>query len=138
MTHLHLLHSPLMVLCTIIRNKGFKVIKIKSTPKFIQQAEKAMSKEAFQELIDHLAIYPESGAMIPGTSGIPKIRWKTGKDNKGKSGGVRILYYYDKGILIVLLITLYRKSDKENIDASEKDSELKKLLPELLRRHCHE
>ncbi len=113
------------------------MIKIKATPKFIQQADKAMSKEALQELIDYLAVYPEAGAVIQGTGGIRKIRWKTGKDNKGKSGGVRILYYHDKGILIVLLITLYRKSDKENIDASEK-SELKKLLPELLWRHCHE
>lgn len=59
------------------------------------------------------------------------------ENNKGKSGGVRILYYYDKDILIVLLITLYRKSDQENIDASEK-LQLKKSLPELLRRYSHE
>ena len=96
-----------------------------------------MSAVARQELIDHLAVYPDSGAIIQGTGGIRKFRWKTGKNNKGKSGGVRILYYYDKDILIVLLITLYKKSDQENIDASEK-LQLKKLLPELLRRHGHE
>ena len=113
------------------------MIKVKATPRFVQQSEKTMSSEALQELIDQLVVYPESGAIIQGTGGIRKIRWKTGKNNKGKSGGVRVLYYYGKDILIVLLITLYRKSDKENIDPSEK-LQLKKLLPELLRRHCNE
>jgi hypothetical protein len=113
------------------------VIKVKATPRFVQQSQKAMSNEALQALIDHLAVYPESGAVIQGTGGIRKIRWQTGENNKGKSGGVRVLYYYDKNVLIILLITLYKKSDKENIDASEK-LQLKKLLPELLRRHGHE
>src|SRR3990167_11504764 len=99
-------------------------------------ADKAMSYEALQELIDSLALKPEQGVVISGTGGIRKIRWRTGKDNKGKSGGVRVLYYYEKKML-VLLITLYRKSDKENIDMSEKH-ELKKLLPELIRRHKNE
>lgn len=65
--------------------------------------------------------------MISGTGGIRKLRWQTGKNNKGKSGGVRALYYYDNKGLTVLLITLYRKSDQENIDAGEK-AYLKKIL----------
>lgn len=113
------------------------MIQIKATPKFIQLAQKAMTREALQELIDELALSPKKGTVIQGTGGIRKIRWRTGKDNKGKSGGVRVLYYYDKTIVIVLLITLFRKSDKDNINASEK-KELKKLLPELLRSYGYE
>lgn len=45
--------------------------------------------------------------------------------------------YYDKSALFILFVTLYRKSDKENIDANEKIM-LKKILPELLRRHAYE
>jgi hypothetical protein len=113
------------------------MIQIKATPKFLQLTQKVMTTEALQELVDELALYPEKGVVIQGTGGIRKIRWRTGKDNKGKSGGVRVLYYYDKDMLIVLLITLFKKSDKENIDANEK-AQLKKLLPELLRSYGHE
>jgi hypothetical protein len=113
------------------------VVQVKATPKFMQLVRKAMACEKLQELIDWLTLHPEAGVLISGTGGIRKIRWQTGNNNKGKSGGVRVLYYYDKHVLIVLLITLYRKSDKENIDASEKVY-LKKILPELLRVHSHE
>lgn len=113
------------------------MLQIKATPKFLQLAKQIMTSEALQELIDELALHPESGALIQGTGGIRKIRWRTGKDNKGKSGGIRILYYYNKGLLIILLITLFKKSDKENISAAEK-AQLRKLLPELLRSYGHE
>jgi hypothetical protein len=113
------------------------LIKIKATPKFIQLAQKVMTVEKLQELIDWLMLNPKAGALIAGTGGIRKLRWPTGKNNKGKSGGVRILYYYAENVLIVLLITLYRKSDQENIDAAEKAC-LKKILPELLRDYAHE
>lgn len=113
------------------------MIKVKATPKFIQLAKKILTSEALQELIDELSLQPEKGAVIAGTGGIRKLRWRTGKDNKGKSGGVRVLYFYDKSTVIVLLITVYKKNDKENIDAAEK-IELKKLLPELLEKYSHE
>lgn len=103
----------------------------------MQLAKKAITEDALQDLVDMLTISPEKGVLIQGTGGIRKIRWRTGKDSKGKSGGVRVLYYYDKDGLLVLLITLFRKSDRENIDAGEK-AELKKLLPEILRRYGHE
>ena len=111
--------------------------KIKSTPKFIQLAKKVITAEALQELIDELTVNPEKGIVITGTGGIRKLRWRTGKDNKGKSSGVRVLYYYDNNRVIVLLISLFRKSDKENIDTGEK-AELKKLLPELLEIYSNE
>jgi len=113
------------------------VIKVRATPKFIQSASKAMAPEALQELIDTLSLSPEQGILLTGTGGIRKIRWRTGKDAKGKSSGVRVLYYYDKKGLLVLLIALFKKSIKDNIDAAEK-SQLKKILPELLRSHSHE
>lgn len=113
------------------------IIKIKATQKFMKLAQKIMTNEALQALIDELALKPEDGAIIVGTGGIRKLRWRTGKDNKGKSGGVRVLYYYDKNRVVILLITLFRKSDKDNIDASEK-TELKKLLPELLEDYIYE
>ena len=113
------------------------MLQVKATPKFLKIAKRIMTPEVLQTLIDTLTLQPEKGPVIQGTGGIRKIRWRTGNDNKGKSGGVRVLYYYDKEIVVVLLITLFRKSDKENIDESEK-VQLKKLLPTLLRSYCNE
>lgn len=113
------------------------LIKIKATPKFLHLAQKIMSDQALQELIDNLALCPEQGVVLQGTGGIRKMRWRTGKDDRGKSGGIRILYYYEAEVLTVLLITLFKKSEKENIDAREK-TQLKKLLPELLRMFSDE
>ena len=96
-----------------------------------------MTTECLQELVDELTCNPEKGVVIAGAGGIRKLRWRIGKNNKGKSGGVRVLYYYDKGTLLILLITLFEKSDQDNIDASEK-IELKKLLPQLLEIYQHE
>lgn len=119
------------------KNKDIYVMQIKATPKFMQLAQKNITAVALQELIDELSLYPEKGVVIQGTGGIRKIRWRTGKDNKGKSGGLRVLYYYDEPTVLVLLISLFRKSEKENIDAAEREK-LKKLLPELLRSYDHE
>jgi len=105
------------------------MIEIKATPKFMRLAHKAMTEEVIQELIDTLALNPEMGDVIKNTGGIRKIRFRTGKGG-GKRGGVRVLYYYD-GKYLVLLVTLFKKSDQENIDAGEKE-ELRKLIDELL------
>ncbi|MCC2666483.1 MAG: RelE-like cytotoxic translational repressor of toxin-antitoxin stability system [Gammaproteobacteria bacterium] len=105
------------------------MIEVKATPRFMRLAKKAMTLEALQELIDTLALNPEQGAIIKDTSGIRKIRWKTGKGS-GKRDGLRVLYYFN-GEQLVLLITMFKKSDQENIDAGEKE-ELRRLIKELL------
>ncbi len=104
-------------------------IEVKATPRFMRLAKKAMTAEALQELIDTLALDPEQGAIIKNTGGIRKIRWMTGKGG-GKRGGLRVLYYFN-GEELVLLVTMFKKSDQENIDAGEKE-ELRNLIKELL------
>lgn len=111
-------------------------ITIKTTPAFDCKAKRALTAVALEELYDYLEDHPEKGDIIPGTHGVRKLRWKTGKDNKGKSGGIRVLYHYSKNILI-LLITFYEKSEKENITQLEKN-ELKKLIPQLVTKYKEE
>lgn len=108
-------------------------IYIKTTPAFDRKAEKLLSKDALEEFYDHIGQNPELGKIISGTSGVRKIRWKTGLNDKGKSGGVRILYHYSDDLLI-LLITAYGKSDKENITDSERN-DLKRSIPLLVAKY---
>lgn len=104
------------------------MIEIKATPRFMRLAKKLMTQEALQELIDFLVLNPEKVVLIRGSGGIRKIRWTTGKGG-GKRGGLRVCYFYD-GEQIVLLVTLFKKADQDNIDACEKE-ELRGLIKEL-------
>src|SRR5271170_656112 len=106
------------------------------TPSFEKKAGKMMSEEAREELFDHLHEHPDSGDVIAGTGGVRKLRWRTGRNNKGKSGGVRVLYHYTQSIL-VLLITLYEKSEKEDISQAEKNA-FKSEIPELVGTYLKE
>ena len=106
------------------------------TPVFKRKAKSLLIEETLEELLDYLEGHPEMGTLIQGTGGVRKLRWKSGKDNKGKSGGIRVLYHYSKDILI-LLITLYNKSEKENITQAERN-ELKRLMPELICKYREE
>lgn len=108
-------------------------IYIKTTPAFDRKATKLLSSESLEEFLDYIGENPEQGSVISGTGGIRKIRWKTGNNDKGKSGGVRILYHYSKNILI-LLITLFSKSEKENILPAERN-QLKQMMPMLLAKY---
>ncbi len=89
--------------------------------------------DALEELLDYLERHPNKGSVIQGTGSIRKLRWYSGKNNKGKSSGVRILYHYSKEKL-VLLITLYAKSKKEDITSKEKQ-QLKLLVPTLVEKY---
>lgn len=63
-----------------------------------------------------LALHPEKGDLIPGSGGLRKIRW-LGKV-RGKSGGVRIIYYYKSREGQIWLLTIYSKNEYENIPVS--------------------
>lgn len=106
---------------------------LKTTPAFEKKAKQLPTEEMLDKLYEHLEIHPEKGALISGTGGIRKLRWKTGKNNKGKSGGVRILYHYSQNIL-VLLITIYGKSEQDNISQKERNL-LKEIIPEFIAKY---
>ncbi len=59
-------------------------ISIKTTPAFDRKAAKLLSPEILEEFFDHIGQSSETGEVITGTGGVRKIRWQTGKNNKGK------------------------------------------------------
>lgn len=108
-------------------------IYIKSTPAFDRKSVNLMTEKALEDFYDYIEKNPEKGKIISGTGGVRKIRWEKGDNAKGKSGGVRILYHYSDDLL-VLLITLFGKSEKENISQSERN-ELKRTVPLLVAKY---
>ena len=79
-------------------------------------------KEEFLTLIDSLEQNPEQGKYLG--KNCYKIRLAVASKGKGKSGGARIITNFVISNDTVYLLSIYDKSEKENLT----DSELEELL----------
>lgn len=100
---------------------------VKSIAVFEKQAKRLIKKYAslkneLLDLIQELKENPELGTSI-GQSCF-KIRLSIASKNKGKSGGARIITNFVVTEDIVYLLSIYDKSEKENLS----DKELDELL----------
>jgi len=92
------------------------------TAEFQKQAAKIWTEDERLEFISWLAANPDAGDVIPGSKGLRKVRWQ--RAGMGKRGGVRVVYIHLVTSEVVLLLTLYTKSERQNIGVVE----LKRLL----------
>ena len=74
-----------------------------------------LTEDEYLGLQSFLVKYPTTGNVVPGSGGVRKLRW--GLAGKGKRGGVRVIYYFKKSDDEIWLLTLYGKSETENIPA---------------------
>lgn len=97
-----------------------KFITFIETPIFEEDRKALLSDEEYQAFQAYMLDNFHLGGFIQHTGGCQKIRWKLSGNNKGKSGGVRIIYYSltAKGKLYLLM--MYPKSEKDNMNAAEK------------------
>jgi mRNA-degrading endonuclease RelE of RelBE toxin-antitoxin system len=82
---------------------------------FTKYVYEYLSDDEYLGLQSFLLQYPESGKVVPGSGGVRKIRWAM--SGKGKSGGVRVIYYFKRQDDEIWLLTLYSKNEVENIPA---------------------
>ncbi len=101
-----------------------KKIQIIETPIFTNDIDKLLSVEEFRKLQLELVFLPEKGNLIKGAGGARKLRF--GVSGKGKSGGIRIIYYYKHAERIYLLLA-YKKAKQEELTMQQKKS-LKSLI----------
>ena len=72
-----------------------------------------LSKDEYLGLQSFLLQYPESGKIVRGSGGVRKIRWAM--SGRGKSGGVRVIYYFKKQDDEIWLLTIYSKNEAASI-----------------------
>lgn len=75
-----------------------------------------LKDEELRQLQNYLLENPEAGKIIRSSGGIRKLRWA--RLGMGKSGGLRVIYYWAKPLDQIYLLTVYSKNEQENIDAS--------------------
>lgn len=92
---------------------------IAELPTYIRLADGLLSAQERQDLIDHLAKHPKAGDVLEGTGGVRQLRWRRGA--QGKSGGVRVVYYYHDERMPLYLLTLFTKGDKANLTRAERN-----------------
>ena len=103
---------------------------ITELPEYIKRSEVLLNQQECKDVIDYLAEHPKAGDMMEGTGGIRKLRWSHG--NKGKSGGVRIIYYYHDKRIPLYLLTMFGKNERANLSKADRNS-LAKLVDILVK-----
>jgi hypothetical protein len=104
-------------------------MEIVETSVFTRQIRGLLKDDKYKDLQKELVINPLAGAVIRGSGGLRKVRWAV--EGRGKSGGIRVIYYYVAPDDRIFMLVAYAKGAKD--DLSDKEvAALKKLVKEEL------
>jgi len=70
---------------------------------------------------------PEAGDLMPGTGGLRKLRFADARRGKGKSGGLRVIYYWWNAGFQFWLFTLYDKDEMADLTQQQRKA-LKEMI----------
>ena len=87
---------------TFIESSSFEAIR----PVYLDDDE-------FRELQQFMMLNPDSGAVVPGSGGVRKLRWK--RAGMGKRGGLRLIYYVRPEPQEIWLLSVYAKAKLDNV-----------------------
>lgn len=110
------------------------LITVAEMPEYIRRAARLLSQWERSDVIDYVAATPKAGDLIQGTGGVRKLRWTRG--GRGKSGGVRVIYYFHSEAIPLYLLTVFGKGEKADLNQAERN-ELAKLV-QVLKGHAKE
>jgi mRNA-degrading endonuclease RelE of RelBE toxin-antitoxin system len=100
------------------------------TPIFTKLITDLISDDEYRKLQLALVLRPEAGKIIPGSSGLRKIRWKSG--GSGKRGGLRLIYFWDAPEDIIYMLLIYKKSKQKDLTPNQVKT-LRNLVKEFLK-----
>ena len=74
-----------------------------------------LADDEYSELQQFMMQRPEAGAMVRGSGGVRKLRWR--RESAGKRGGLRVIYFVRYQPNEFWMLTLYAKAKQENAPA---------------------
>ncbi|MDH3210319.1 MAG: type II toxin-antitoxin system RelE/ParE family toxin [Burkholderiaceae bacterium] len=95
------------------------MLTVAELPEYLRRASKLFDDDERRAVVDYLATRPKAGVLIEGTGGVRKLRW--GRGARGKSGGVRVVYYFHSEDMPLYLLTLFAKSEQANLSKAERN-----------------
>ena len=87
------------------------------TPTFTRLVTTLVADEDYRVLQNILLSNPAHGALIRGGGGIRKVRFAIA--DRGKSGGLRVIYYWASAKDRIYLLLIYAKSHKDDLSDRE-------------------
>ena len=100
------------------------------TPVFTRELQGLLSDDDYRSLQLALLLRPDAGALIPSGGGLRKLRWSL--PGKGKRGGARVIYYWQREEDVIYMLFVYSKSRQEDL-SQEQLRILRKLVKENLK-----
>jgi hypothetical protein len=94
------------VLATVVETRAFQ-----------SRAATCLTEAELHAAIDMIAADPGCGDLIVGGGGIRKVRFSAG--GRGKSGGVRIIYYVCASRTPIFLLTVFAKNERSDLTKAE-------------------
>jgi len=93
-------------------------MEFKETPSFTRIIIKLATEDEYLALQLELIANPNKGRIIQQTGGARKIRLKI--QGRGKSGGARVIYYWQDADETIWLLYAYRKNEQSDLTADQR------------------
>ena len=90
-------------------------ITVVETRHFEARAKRVLNETQRAELVNLIAGDPQCGTILGG--GVRKVRFAS--HGRGKSGGVRVIYYFYSEAIPVFLLEIFAKNEKSNLSKAE-------------------
>jgi len=88
------------------------------TSVFTRRIKALMSDDEYRELQEVLVNFPDMGVILQGSGGLRKVRWKL--EGRGKSDGVRAIYYWMTEDEQLYMLYVYPKNEQEDLTPEQK------------------
>jgi hypothetical protein len=95
------------------------LLTVAELPEYLRTAGKLLVEAERRAIVDYLAAHPAAGDLIEGTGGVRKLRWARG--GRGKSSGVRVIYYFHSEAMPLYLLTMFAKNERANLSKAERN-----------------
>jgi hypothetical protein len=84
---------------------------------FTRQVQALLTDAELRELQEALALRPGMGSLLVGGGGLRKVRWT--RAGLGKSGGIRVIYYWEVTADQILMLFAFAKGERANLTSAQ-------------------
>lgn len=92
-------------------------VLVVETPVFSRIVQELLSADEYRRLQVEVVTRPERGRLIRGGAGLRKLCW--GTPGRGKRGGLRLIYYWDRSATRIYMIYAYDKRQQSDLTRSQ-------------------
>ena len=92
-------------------------VRVFATSRYEKEVRRLLAEPEQAALQLAIAADPEAHPIVPGTGGVRKARWA--RQGRGKSGGVRVIYFTRNAAEEIVLLMMYAKAERDSMTAKQ-------------------